>query len=250
MSSLRKGVSSKVRSVVFGEDGNGQTKQIAHFVNEEHLYANPEKLASLQFLEKGRPPFNIQYMIQKGTKDPRNYLGQGYQETRQDPASLQLALNNYLSDPNNPAFRTIEQYATSLLNNGFRDAFDPGKRKRARNNQSNNGSGPPGTYVPQSEDATPGLPVMQLPFFTSEQQASLQMKKQQFADRAMENGGPTQVNNFSARPGWYTMDKRLGIPTASGGFNYPNYNPDTNQVEVRHYGKGFPTYMSNPNANQ
>jgi hypothetical protein len=254
MSTLRNQINpSGVRSFISKEG-------LTHYVPPNHTYVAHESTdealklakgwyAGVNSTSNGRPPYSIQYMLQQGDKDPRNYLGQGYTKTSQNGRAIQDAINDAMSDPNSPVYRNIDQYAKSLLQNGFKDAFDVQKRKRARNNQTNNGQGPQGNYNGPSEEVTPGLPEYQLPFYTGQAQASQQMKKQQFSDRAMENGGMEQVNSLAARPGWYTMDKRLGIPTASGGFNVPTYDPDTNRVIVKHHGQGFKTYMSNPNVN-
>ena len=251
MSSLRSQINTRsgVRSFL-------SSQGLTHFVNEEHAYAafgsaDPKLAATKEWYTqgKGRPPYSIEYMLKQGDKDPRNYLGQGFQKTQQDGNAINQAILDQMNDPSSPVSQSLAKMTKSMLQNGFQAAFDPTKRKRARANQTNNGMGPQGNYNGPSEEVTPGLPEFQLPYYTGENMASRQMKKNQFADRAMENGGPAQVNSYASTPGWYTMDKRVGIPTASGGYNVPNYNPETNKVEVRHYGHGFPTYMSNPNVN-
>jgi hypothetical protein len=74
------------------------------------------------------------------------------------------------------------------------------------------------------------------------------MKRPQYADRAMENGGQEQVHTVNARPGWYYMDKSNAIPTATQGYNVPTYDPKSDRVYVRHETQNFPVYKSNPYA--
>jgi hypothetical protein len=220
--------------------------RLTHVVPEEHLYADIERSLKLQ---PGRPAYNIQKLLQTGSKDVRNYLGQGYPETKQDPESVQTALQQLLSNPDSPAFQSINAAVKSLLDQGLAEAAtNPALRKRARRNESNGGSGPPGTAINNTEDQTVGLPAMQMPYYTAEQQARAQMKRPQYADRAMENGGQEQVHTVNARPGWYYMDKSNAIPTATQGYNVPTYDPKSDRVYVRHETQNFPVYKSNPYA--
>lgn len=241
MSTLKTRVNRQtgIRSMLIGG-------HLAHVVPEEHLYADLERSQKLQ---PGRPPYNIQKLLQTGSKDVRNYLGQGYPEIKQDPESVQLALQQLLSNPQSPAFQSINAVVKSLLDQGLSEAaLNPGTRKRARANQSNGGQGPPGTAINDSEDVTVGMPAMQLPYYTSEDQARGQMKRATFNDRAMEAGGPDQLNNVNARPGWYYMDKSNAVPTSVGGYNVPEFDPKANKVYLRHQTGNFPVYKSNPYA--
>ena len=261
MSTLRNQLPSGIRSFVTG-NGDPSTARINHVIPVNHSYvaahnsdldprakSTAKQWAGSQNLVNGRPAYSIEYMLHQGDKDPRNYLGQGYTKTQQDGAAIQQAILDAMNDPDSPIYRNIDQYAKSLMANGFQDAFAPQKRKKARNNQTNNGMGPQGNYNGPSQEVTPGLPEYQLPFYTGEPQARQQMKRNMVGDRAMENGGIDQVHTYNSRPGWFNMDKRLGIPTAAGGYNVPTFDPQTNTVQVRHVGQGFPTYMSNPNVN-
>ena len=117
MSSLRSQINTRsgVRSFL-------SSQGLTHFVNEEHAYAafqnmDPTIQASKQWYTqgKGRPPYSIEYMLKQGDKDPRNFLGQGFQKTQQSGDAINQAILDQLNDPNSPVAQSLSKMTKSML---------------------------------------------------------------------------------------------------------------------------------------